>query len=372
MGQPVSAGVGNPKRRTPPAVSLVAPLGREERGVVGKVAADELRQALAGVNFPPLIAWDQSGTVRLANNAAAALLGRPLDELVGQTIFDLAGPADDVRHTMADLADGRFDGVHTHRVVHVRGGEDQAVMATSRGIEVDGRWGGVTAFVSEAETGRLGRHPLRTWLDFVPVAVGFTDANWVIETVSTEIAQLIDRTPSEVMGRSLLGLVDPEDVEELRGLANDRVEPRSLPQIRFLLPTGGEVGICVLVAPRPEPKPGIRFAMVGRIESYYPQQEDRVADLELRLRRIGAEVRAAGLIDAAAMPALQHPELSELSARQWEILSRLLEGERVPSIARNLFISPSTVRNHLSMIFQRFGVHSQAELLEKLRRPTGG
>jgi DNA-binding NarL/FixJ family response regulator len=67
----------------------------------------------------------------------------------------------------------------------------------------------------------------------------------------------------------------------------------------------------------------------------------------------------------------EHPELGDLSTRQWEILSRLVVGERVPTIASELFISPSTVRNHLSMIFQRFGVHSQAELLGKLRQPKG-
>ena len=373
MGQPASAGAGSLKRRTPPSPSLVASQDPADRGAVGKVAEEELTQALQEVNFPPLIAWDRSGTVRLANEAAAEMLGIPLDELVGTSLTDLAAPARDVEHTMADLAEGRFVGVHTHRLVHVRGGEDRAVLATSRAVEVDGRWGGVTAFVSEAETGRLGRDPLKTWLDLVPVAVGLTDQNWIVETVSTEIAELIDRTSSEVRGTSLLGLVDPEQVDELRGARPDVDEPRSLPQVRFVLPDGGEVAVCVLLAPRPEAGTGMRFALVGRIESYFPQQQDRVADLELRLRRIGAEVRAAGLIDTAASSTFQdHPEIGDLSSRQWEILSRLLDGERVPTIAKELFISQSTVRNHLSMIFRRFGVHSQAELLEKLREPRRG
>ena len=60
------------------------------------------------------------------------------------------------------------------------------------------------------------------------------------------------------------------------------------------------------------------------------------------------------------------PALRELSQRQLEILRRLLGGERVPIIARDLHLSQSTVRNHLSAIFHRFRVHSQAELLAKL------
>jgi two-component system response regulator DctR len=75
------------------------------------------------------------------------------------------------------------------------------------------------------------------------------------------------------------------------------------------------------------------------------------------------------LIDTPGTSAIQeHPEIAELSTRQWEILSRLLEGARVSTIADELQISQSTVRNHLSTIFQRFEVHSQAELIDKFRQ----
>jgi DNA-binding NarL/FixJ family response regulator len=53
------------------------------------------------------------------------------------------------------------------------------------------------------------------------------------------------------------------------------------------------------------------------------------------------------------------------STRQWEILTRLIRGERVQAIADDLYLSPSTVRNHLSVIYRKFGVHSQSELLAK-------
>jgi len=359
-----------PSRR-PAATSLIGPNVHAERGLVGRVASTELEQAMSGGNLPPLLAWDKSGTVRLANQAAADLLGRPLHELVGMPLVQLASPADDVGRAVADLTTGHFVALHTHRVIHVLGGDDRAVLATSRAIDIDGLRGGITAFIPEPETGGLGRHPLRTWLDLVPVAIGFVNGDWIIEMLSVEVEDLIDRTSQEVVGRSLLDLVRPDDVEELRGASDDRVEARSLPQVRFVLPSGEEVEVCVLLGPRPGDASGRRFALIGRIESYFPQQHDRVAELELRLRRIGAEVRAAGLIDAAAVPSLRnHPELGQLSARQWEILTRLVNGERVPTIAAELFISKSTVRNHLATIFQRFGVHSQAELLERLRQPT--
>jgi DNA-binding NarL/FixJ family response regulator len=117
------------------------------------------------------------------------------------------------------------------------------------------------------------------------------------------------------------------------------------------------------------------FAIVGPPSFPAGSAADRIAELELRLRHIGAEVRAAGVLDAVdGLPAASdYPQLAELTSRQWEILSRLLRGERVGTIARTLYLSPSTVRNHLAAIFRKFGVHSQLELVDLLRRrPTAG
>jgi DNA-binding NarL/FixJ family response regulator len=61
-----------------------------------------------------------------------------------------------------------------------------------------------------------------------------------------------------------------------------------------------------------------------------------------------------------------HPQLRTLSQREWEILRSIMNGRRVKPIARALCISPHTVRSHLQSIFQKVGVHSQAELIEKL------
>lgn len=57
----------------------------------------------------------------------------------------------------------------------------------------------------------------------------------------------------------------------------------------------------------------------------------------------------------------------DLSAREWDVLHLLLEGYRVPSIAKRLYLSQHTVRNHLKAIFRKTRVSSQAELIERLR-----
>ncbi len=52
-----------------------------------------------------------------------------------------------------------------------------------------------------------------------------------------------------------------------------------------------------------------------------------------------------------------------LSERQLEVLSRALLGETSAELARKLFISELTVRNHLHAIYERVGVSGRRELL---------
>lgn len=59
--------------------------------------------------------------------------------------------------------------------------------------------------------------------------------------------------------------------------------------------------------------------------------------------------------------------LDGLSPREREIVMAVLSGKRVSAVARTLDISPHTVRNHLKSIFRKLGVHSQVELLGRLR-----
>jgi DNA-binding CsgD family transcriptional regulator len=91
-------------------------------------------------------------------------------------------------------------------------------------------------------------------------------------------------------------------------------------------------------------------------------ESERVARLEDQLARIRRVVQSTDG-NAAANPV----DLSDLTLRQRQIVDRLLDGHRVDAIARDLYVSPSTVRNHLSAIFEKLGVASQSELIELLR-----
>ncbi|MGA7835799.1 MAG: MEDS domain-containing protein [Acidimicrobiales bacterium] len=98
-------------------------------------------------------------------------------------------------------------------------------------------------------------------------------------------------------------------------------------------------------------------------------QAERIANLERRLWRIAREFEGAEVLASSSRFADPYtlPGVAEFSPRQWEVFTRLLRGERVPRIADELFLSQSTVRNHLADMFKKTGVHSQEELLDLFR-----
>jgi DNA-binding CsgD family transcriptional regulator len=56
--------------------------------------------------------------------------------------------------------------------------------------------------------------------------------------------------------------------------------------------------------------------------------------------------------------------LEQLSQREVQILTELVAGKRVGTIAASLFLSENTVRNYLKRIYRKLGVHSLSELRE--------
>jgi DNA-binding NarL/FixJ family response regulator len=58
----------------------------------------------------------------------------------------------------------------------------------------------------------------------------------------------------------------------------------------------------------------------------------------------------------------------ELTDREREILTLIAEGESNPAIAKKLFLSPKTVRNHVSNIFSKLQVADRAQAIVRARR----
>jgi DNA-binding NarL/FixJ family response regulator len=109
---------------------------------------------------------------------------------------------------------------------------------------------------------------------------------------------------------------------------------------------------------------------LGRVMQPAARTDLRMRQLERGLRRIALELSELGIDGngrSSDYPSALVERLRLVSPREWEVLERLRTGLRVATIARELAISPNTVRNHLKSIYRKLGVRSQTELLEQLR-----
>ena len=343
------------------------PAGRGRVLLAGLSTWGELAEALDRVDVS-LVVWED-GIVRLANRAAGELIGLEPAGLIGEDIRTYIGDPEAGRRVIEDVESAKFDAEHVRRTIVTSRGHPVEMWVTTRVVEVAGCRFGVSLLVPEDQASRLGHHPVRAWMDMVPIALGFADRHWRIEAVSSEVYELLGRFPNDCIGEVLLDWMEPEDAAALAAAVLAEQVPSVFLRIKMAGADGASVDVCVMVAPAErDGETEVRFALVGLAQDYFPAT-DRVTELEVRLRRIGAEVRAAGVLQTmGALGSADHPALGELTTRQWEIANRIAQGQRVATIAKELYISASTVRNHLAVIFQKFGVHSQAELMERLRR----
>jgi DNA-binding NarL/FixJ family response regulator len=61
----------------------------------------------------------------------------------------------------------------------------------------------------------------------------------------------------------------------------------------------------------------------------------------------------------------------ELTAREWEVLDLLIEGESTSAIAETLGLALETVRSHIKHVLRKLGVRTRGEAVEIARRLRG-
>jgi DNA-binding CsgD family transcriptional regulator len=185
--------------------------------------------------------------------------------------------------------------------------------------------------------------------------------------VTDGITAILGWTTEEWSGKNLLDSVHPADVPRVSRATVATRPFRVHVRLRDRR-TGFRAVQLLLVAPRL----GVEGTRLGWDLVVSPVGSSagsvahhRAEALEHHLGRIAHELRLAGVTRRTASPSGLHaPASSELSHRQREIVRFLLRGLRVPTIARTMYLSPSTVRNHLAAAYQKLGVASQEELMQ--------
>ena len=87
---------------------------------------------------------------------------------------------------------------------------------------------------------------------------------------------------------------------------------------------------------------------LGEVQTARPMgapEKSLAADLANVALKLQSMCFSASVASEGTFP-VDHPLLRELSAREREVLVLLAKGTRVPAIAKQLFISQNTVRNH--------------------------
>ena len=339
---------------------------------VARVAGDDPRHVINQFDLPMALVDMTDLTIRAVSNEALALLGRPASQVVGMSLFDLTSAEDGanaaialnaLRRGVVDSYRARWSGpslVEPSKGLHTN---------WVRVVEVDGeRLALIEAAVDESGPAS----PLARYLGREPreMVIGTITPNLVVKSISRETESVLGVPSAEVIGQPLVDGSEQHDLLQLITAARHGGGDHSLAMRIHRRDTTGALRTLCLVLTSLAGMTRWLFIITPDEEPSTPAYaRDRTASLEHHLRRIAIEVAASGvlqrMVDAPDLS--RFPQMQSLSVRQWEVLSRLLHGERVPAIARELFVSQSTVRNHLSAIFERFGVHSQSELLALLR-----
>jgi len=347
------------------ARGLVRNTGAAARGGLESPAAIAARLRVAAA----LVSLDDL-TIEAVTVAGRTQLGLPVAEVVGRPILDVVAPAerDHARAAFEALQSGAIDFYRAERAPLVSGAPGSV---WARKLELDGRsivlaaWFGLGSDRDRPIRAVAGRLLGQT------LAVGIADRDGVVRSVSVDETDAPGVASESLLGRHLYG---PSQDREMATIRRGSGQSRTGASVAYPLdwPELGGASrqlVCVLAALAGTDD---RLFLILSVPTGPGARE---AELEGHLWRIAAEVEASGILLRVGRAQLRslgdYREAGRLTPRQWDVLRRLVNGERVPTIAGDLFLSPSTVRGHLSAIFDRFGVHSQAELLSLLASDDG-
>jgi PAS domain S-box-containing protein len=338
---------------------------------------DAWRNAVAATPSAVVLADMETTRFLELSPRAAALFGVTPEAGRGRTYLSFAERPDAAAQTFEMARAGQIDSVRSRRNFVRDDGSRFELM--SWGWAIRSSTGGVLGlWIADDEPNaapfdayELVDDAARAWVGS-QLGSGALDERWNIAQLETDAEEILGSRSGVLLGRPLHALVLPADrASLLAALArassgipattNLRLQPRE--------------GTCILV------RATLSIASLGgeRIVSFVLDGVDdgrvgghraRLTELERTLRRIAAEVHAANVLTSSSPPREVQalPMIAKLSARQWEVLTYLVQGERVSTIAREMYVSPSTVRNHLAAIYQKVGVHSQEELVDLVRR----
>jgi DNA-binding CsgD family transcriptional regulator len=330
-------------------------------GELARLAAIELDDS----PHPALVLEVPSERIVAASPSAVRLLDPDGGIVTGHLLEEFT--SDRPLHGFGLFAGGRINGFETSRVLRRADGPDVKVRMWIRLF--DGQPSSeyvVAVLIADPPTGDDVSQS--GWQDASAV-VGSANAALVIERISSDAEGLFNVAVSDLLGTSLLSLVTQDDVPALLLAFSEASAAQNGITVHVRVRSGSQapaLSCDVIILPL-QPAPSCAFVFLPIPEG---QSADPVSDaLSAILLRLGRGATAAQLARGIVRVLSERkvPGVERLTTRELEIVTRLLQGDRAPAIAVQLFVSQSTVRNHLASVFAKLGVASQQQLLDLFR-----
>ncbi len=338
-------------------------------GIDGDDLISTSTRILENTGYPGLVLEIPSERIVASSPAAAALLDPSGGEVVGELLQTFTA---DRPSSGPDLfAGGRLNGFEAFRVLRRPGRSDLKVRMWIRSFADQPSSRFVLVIIVPDRVQRLTSSPEER-VD-LPAVVGTADAQLRIERISSDAHSLFGWPVADLLGQPLQSLIAERDVancvDAIAEAARSENGVTLYLDVRSLGPESERdtmPGCEVLILPlRPAPSCTFVFLPTTVPMSRKPISAD-LSQILVRLGR-GAEIAQLARGATAGIAERDLPGLSRLTTRELEILTKLLDGDRAPAIAAELFLTQGTVRNHLNSIFSKVGVTSQQQLLTLFR-----
>jgi DNA-binding CsgD family transcriptional regulator/PAS domain-containing protein len=305
------------------------------------------------------------------SDGAATLLNTTPQDGVGVEYLSVTARPIEAAQTFQLVRERTLDGLEgRRRFAGAAGGAEVELQVTgwairSRGGFDLGLWLAHEVPLDDRATAADAQHPVTPRGDFDRAEM-VLDGSWRIARLHTDTEVLLGRPAADWDRSSLLELTHPADSGDLLfAFARSTTDTSAQVVVRLRHADQGwrPIRLVVTLTDGDVTSP---FSLAATpVAAPERSEATDASQLAGDLRRIASQIETAGILAPLMETAttLGVPASADLSPRQWEIASRLVQGERVPTIAAELQLSQSTVRNHLSAIYEKFGVHSQPELL---------
>jgi DNA-binding CsgD family transcriptional regulator len=304
-----------------------------------------------------IVAASPTAADLLSQGGGMPVIGRSLEDF---TTDDASGGVD-------LLLSGRINGYETTRAFRGSAGEDVRLHAWVRGIGEGSKH--AIAVVWPAPTKPDTLLPAMKGED-VPPLVGSVNADLVVDRVCQGVEEVLGAAPAELLGGSVLRLVEPEDAANLMWAIAQATTSGAGASVRVRLRRAhGESLWCLFLVQPLIPPPSFTFAVLGDGDEEEPAGGPGRAARALWRLGHGMETSAVAR-DLQRLSDRSGVDLTLLTTRELDVVGRLVAGDRVPAMAKAMYLSQSTIRNHLSAVFRKLRISSQQELLDLLRDRT--